>query len=133
MAKTDIDIKGLASEVRQAIAELKNSDQGQDTGIVTRVGDGVAWIYGLRSCGYNEMLEISSDDSSEIIPAFALNLLEDEIGAVLLGQDQSVKAGARVRLTGEILSVPIGPELIGRVVDPLGRPLIPTCEMIDKI
>jgi F-type H+/Na+-transporting ATPase subunit alpha len=57
------------------------------------------------------------------VTAFALNLLEDEIGAVLLGQDVDVKAGASVKLTGEVLSVPVGPELVGRVVDPLGRPL----------
>ncbi|HLY67515.1 MAG TPA: F0F1 ATP synthase subunit alpha [Chloroflexota bacterium] len=121
MAKIDNEVKGLAEEVKKAIAELSASGQEQSSGIVTRVGDGVAWIYGLRGCGYSEMLEIEGVHGK--VTAFALNLLEDEIGAVLLSQDEEVEAGAKVRLTGEVLSVPVGPELVGRVVDPLGRPL----------
>ncbi len=116
-----LDVKDLAEEVRRSIAKLQASGDEKSTGIVTRVGDGVAWIYGLRSCGYAEMLEIEGTDSK--VTAFALNLLEDEIGAVLLGDDIQVKAGAEVRLSGQILSVPVGEELIGRVIDPLGNPL----------
>lgn len=122
MAKTELDTSTLAAEVRQTIADFKSSGDANESGIVTRIGDGVAWIYGLRECGYNEMLEIETIDGGTVT-AFALNLLEDEIGAVLLGNDQQVKAGAKVRLSGETLSVPIGPELVGRVVDPLGNPL----------
>jgi F-type H+-transporting ATPase subunit alpha len=121
VAKIDSEVKSLAEEVRKAIADLSASGQEQSSGIVTRVGDGVAWIYGLRGCGYAEMLEIEGLHGK--VTAFALNLLEDEIGAVLLGQDEEVGAGDKVRLTGEVLSVPVGPELVGRVVDPLGRPL----------
>ncbi len=117
----ETDVKQLAQEVREAINQLKASGQESSAGIVTRVGDGVAWIYGLRGAGYTEMLEIEGSKGS--VTGFALNLLEDEIGAVLLGADEAVRAGARVRLTGEVLSVPVGPELIGRVVDPLGKPL----------
>lgn len=122
MAKTDFDVKVLADEVNKAITGLRESGQEQSSGVVTRVGDGVAWIYGLRDCGYAEMIEIDAENDQRI-SAFTLNLLEDEIGAVLLGDDQYVRAGAKVRLTGKILSVPVGPELLGRVVDPLGRPL----------
>lgn len=121
-ASSDFDVKGLAREVQEAIAGLKEHGEEQSAGIVTRVGDGVAWIYGLRGVGYSEMVEIESAGGGKVT-AFALNLLEDEIGAVLLGEDQQIRAGARVRLTGTILSVPVGPELVGRVVDPLGRPL----------
>jgi F-type H+-transporting ATPase subunit alpha len=121
VAKIDSEVKSLAEEVRKAIADLSASGQEQSSGIVPRVGDGVAWIYGLRGCGYAEMLEIEGLHGK--VTAFALNLLEDEIGAVLLGQDEEVGAGDKVRLTGEVLSVPVGPELVGRVVDPLGRPL----------
>jgi F-type H+-transporting ATPase subunit alpha len=121
MAKVDSEVKSLAEEVRKAIARLETSGQEKSAGIVTRVGDGVAWIYGLRSAGYAEMLEIEGVHGK--VTAFVLNLLEDEIGAVLLGEDEEVKAGAKVRLTGEILSVPVGSELVGRVVDPLGRAL----------
>jgi len=118
----NVSVKELAQEVRSAIAELKSSDGVGKSGIVTRIGDGVAWIYGLSECGFNEMLEIEGSNG-QIISAFALNLMEDEIGAVLLGSDVDVKAGAKVKLSGKVLEVPIGPELVGRVVDPLGRPL----------
>ncbi len=122
MADLSVNVKTLSDEVRRAIADLKETGDSTSAGVVTRVGDGVAWIYGLRGVGYAEMIEIESF-AGGTVTAFALNLLEDEIGAVLLGDDELVKAGARARLSGQILSVPVGPELIGRVVDPLGRPL----------
>lgn len=122
MAEMETNVKNLADEVRKAIAGLKDSGDEKSAGVVTRIGDGVAWIYGLREVGYAEMIEIEGI-SGKPITAFALNLLEDEIGAVLLGENQEVKAGARVKLSGQILSIPVGPELVGRVVDPLGRPL----------
>ncbi len=68
------------------------------------------------------MVEITATDGS-IISAFAFNLAYDEIGAVLMGEDSLIKAGAEVRLSGKVLEVPVGKELIGRIVDPLGRPL----------
>jgi F-type H+-transporting ATPase subunit alpha len=117
----NIDTKALAEEVRRSIAKLQSSGEEKTAGVVTRVGDGVAWIYGLRDCGYSEMLHIESQNGKVL--AFALNLAEDEIGAVLLGDDAQVKTGDTVKLAGQILSVPVGPELIGRVIDPLGRPL----------
>lgn len=116
-----VSVKELSSEIKQAIDSLKSSPEIESVGIVTRVGDGVAWIYGLSNAGYSEMLEI--EGSKGVVPAFALNLMEDEIGAVLMGEDVTVKAGARVKLTGKVLEIPVGPELVGRVVDPLGRPL----------
>jgi len=122
MVKLDTNVKELADEVRRAIAQLKETGDEQSAGVVTRVGDGVAWIYGLRGAGYAEMIEIEATGGGKVT-AFALNLLEDEIGAVLLGDDQKIKAGAGVRLSGQILSVPVGPELVGRVIDPLGNPL----------
>lgn len=121
-AQSGFDVKSLAREVQQAINGLKESGEEKSAGVVTRLGDGVAWVYGLRSVGYSEMIEIEAENGGNVT-AFALNLLEDEIGAVILGDDTRIKAGARVRLTGKILAVPVGPELVGRVVDPLGRPL----------
>lgn len=118
----DVSIKELSADIRTAIEQLKHVPTVERVGIVTRVGDGVAWIYGLSDCGLSEMIEIEATDGSKVT-AFALNLMEDEIGAVLLGGDIKIKAGAKVRLTGKLLEVPVGPELVGRVVDPLGRPL----------
>ncbi len=117
-----ISVKELSTELQDAISLLKSEKGLEKTGVVTRVGDGVAWIYGLSECGFNETLRIETT-SGKTVDAFALNLMEDEIGAVLLGNDAEVKAGARVRLSGEVLKVPVGKELLGRVVDPLGRPL----------
>jgi len=117
-----ISVKELSTELQDAINALKTEKGLEDTGIVTRVGDGVAWIYGLSNCGFNETLQIETTDG-KTVDAFALNLMEDEIGAVLLGSDAEVAAGSRVRLSGKVLEVPVGPALLGRVVDPLGRPL----------
>lgn len=117
-----INVKELSQELQNAIDDLKQQKGLEEVGIITRVGDGVAWIYGLSNCGFNEVLEIEGTDGSSV-SAFALNLMEDEIGAVLLGDDSKVSAGAKVRLSGSVLKVPVGPELLGRVVDPLGRPL----------
>lgn len=119
---SNISVKDLSKDVREAIEALKHTAGAEKVGIVTRVGDGIAWIYGLEDCGYNEMLDIEGN-GDVVVPAFALNLMEDEIAAVLLGDDVDVEAGAKVRLSGKVLEVPVGPELIGRVVDPLGRPL----------
>jgi F-type H+-transporting ATPase subunit alpha len=119
---SDLSIKELSEDIRAAIAELKSRPEIEKIGVVTRVGDGIAWIYGLRDCGYSEMIDIEGVHG-EIITAFAFNLGEDEIGAVLLGEDVEVKAGAKARLSGKVLEVPVGPELVGRVVDPLGNPL----------
>lgn len=118
---SDIKVKELSRELQAAIADLQVSGGSEATGVVTRVGDGVAWIYGLTDCGYSEVVNIETPNG--IVEAFALNLMEDEIGAVLLGEDSGVSAGAKVTLSGSVLEVPVGPELLGRVVDPLGRPL----------
>src|SRR3990167_9678931 len=122
MPTDKVSIKELSEEIRAAIDELKTRPEIEQVGVVTRVGDGVAWIYGLTECGYNEMIEIDGLEG-ESVTAFAFNLGEDEIGAVLLGDDTLIKAGATCKLTGKVLEVPVGPELVGRVVDPLGHPL----------
>ena len=119
---SELSIKELSDDIRSAIADLKTRPEIEEVGIVTRVGDGIAWIYGLRKSGYNEMLEIEAANG-QMITAFAFNLGEDEIGAVLLGDDTQVKAGAKARLSGKVLEVPVGPELVGRVVDPMGNVL----------
>lgn len=119
---SSISVQELSADIKKAIEQLKTSPHVEKVGVVTRVGDGVAWIYGLRDCGYNEMIDIDATDGTTV-KAFALNLMEDEIGVVLLGGDILIKAGAKAHLTGKVLEVPVGPELVGRVVDPLGRPL----------
>lgn len=119
---SDLNVKDLSRDLQQAIAGLKQTEGLKQTGVVTRVGDGIAWIYGLSDCGFGEVVEISGKDGAQV-QAFVLNLNEDELGAVLLGTEVEVQAGAEVLQTGRLLEVPVGPELLGRVVDPLGRPL----------
>ncbi len=117
----NIDVSELSKELTQAIAGLDKTEGLKDAGVVIRVGDGVAWVHGLMNAGYSEVLQI--DSAGGVVEAFALNLEEDQIGAVILGDDSQVAAGDTVRLKGETLTVPVGEELLGRVVDPLGRPL----------
>lgn len=117
----DIAVTEISKGLRDAIAQLETNDKVETTGIVTRVGDGVAWVHGLRAAGYAEVLEIETVAGT--VEAFALNLMEDEIGAVILGDDSQVAAGNSVKLKGVVLEVPVGPELLGRVVNPLGQPL----------
>jgi F-type H+-transporting ATPase subunit alpha len=118
---SELQVAELSKDLQTAIAGLEQTEGLKDAGVVIRVGDGVAWVHGLKKAGYSEVLEI--DTKAGVVEAFALNLMEDEIGAVILGDDSKVSAGDTVRLKGEILKVPVGEELLGRVVDPLGRPL----------
>ncbi len=119
---SELKVQELSAELRDAIQSLRTTKGLEEAGIVTRIGDGVAWIYGLRSAGFNEVIEIETLSGGKVT-AFVLNLLEDEIGAVIMGDDAAVVAGAKVTMTGKVLDVPVGPEMVGRVVDPLGRPL----------
>ena len=84
----ELSITELSDDIRAAIAGLKERPEIESVGVITRVGDGIAWIYGLSGAGYNEMLEIDGVDGKPVT-AFALNLGEDEIGAVLLGERHS--------------------------------------------
>src|SRR5881275_130195 len=95
----------------------------EEVGTVLEVKDGIARIYGLQKAMAGEMLEVRSSETGEKITALALNLEEDNIGSVILGDYLQLKEGDEVRRTGRVLEVPVGPELIGRVVDALGRPI----------
>ena len=95
----------------------------EEVGTVLEVKDGVARIYGLQKAMAGEMLEVTSAKTGAKITALALNLEEDNIGSVVLGDYLQLKEGDEVRRTGRVLEVPVGPEMIGRVVDPLGRPI----------
>src|SRR5436305_974211 len=95
----------------------------EEVGTVLEVKDGIARIYGLMKALAGEMLEITSSETGNVIIALALNLEEDNIGAVVLGDYLQLKEGDEVRRTGRVLEVPVGPEMVGRVVDALGRPI----------
>jgi F-type H+-transporting ATPase subunit alpha len=104
--------------IRKELAEVEEAVDFSEVGTVIEVGDGIARIVGLENVMTSEMLEFPNG-----VYGLAMNLERDEVGAVLMGEDVLVKEGDQVKRTGRVLSVPVGEELIGRVVDPLGRPL----------
>jgi F-type H+-transporting ATPase subunit alpha len=108
----------IVSIIKQQIEQFGTAVTMVDVGTVIEVGDGIARIYGLASAKYNELLQFPND-----VIGIALNLEEDSVSAVILGDYTGIKEGDEVRCTGRIAEVPVGETLIGRVVDPLGRPL----------
>ena len=95
----------------------------EEVGTVLEVKDGISRIYGLSKAMSGEMLEITSSQTGNKLTALTLNLEEDNIGAVILGDYLQLKEGDEVRRTGRVLEVPVGEALVGRVVDALGRPI----------
>jgi F-type H+-transporting ATPase subunit alpha len=95
----------------------------EEVGTVLEVKDGIARIYGLQKAMAGEMLEVRSSETGNAVTALALNLEEDNIGAVILGDYLQLKEGDEVRRTSRVLEVPVGPALVGRVVDALGIPI----------
>src|SRR5512135_440035 len=95
----------------------------REVGTVLEVKDGISRIYGLTSAMAGEMLEFTASESGEKITGLALNLEEDNIGAVILGDYLQLREGDEVRRTGRVLEVPVGKAMVGRVVDALGRPV----------
>ena len=116
----------IASIIKQQIEQFGGELTAVDVGSVVSAGDGIAQIYGLRNAVYNELLEFRTQDASgtaKTVMGLALNLEEDTVGAIVLGDHIDIKEGDEVRSTGRIIEVPVGDALIGRVVDPLGKPL----------
>jgi F-type H+-transporting ATPase subunit alpha len=108
----------IVSVIKQQIENFGMSVSMRDVGTVIEVGDGIARIHGLSGCKNNEMLEFPDN-----IMGVALNLEEDSVSAIVMGDYARIKEGDEVKTTGRIAEVPVGNALIGRVVDPLGRPI----------
>jgi len=111
----------ISAALRKVAGEFSPSLQREEVGRVLEAGDGIARISGLPQCMANEILEIQTNEG--VISALALNLEEDQVGAVVLGDSHSIEQGAAVTLTGRILSIPVGDAMLGRVIDPLGNPI----------
>lgn len=110
--------KDIVSVIKDQIEHFGASATMTDVGTVVEVGDGVARIQGLRKAKNNELLAFPNN-----IMGLALNLEEDTVAAVVLGDYSHIKEGDEVRCTGRVVEVPVGPELIGRVVNTLGEPI----------
>ncbi|HML17265.1 MAG TPA: F0F1 ATP synthase subunit alpha [Bryobacteraceae bacterium] len=118
-----------ADEISRLLREeIENYDKAvnvAETGSVISVGDGIARIYGLENVMAGELIEFTSSASTGGggVSGIALNLEEEDVGAVLLGDFSNIKEGDEVRRTGRIMSIPVGEAMIGRVVDALGQPI----------
>ncbi len=108
----------ITAILKDRIREFDVETDLSEVGTVLQVGDGIARIHGLENCVALERLELEHG-----VVGIAFNLEEDNVGAALFGDWEQVKEGEPVRRTGEVMSVPVGPALLGRVVDPLGNPL----------
>ncbi|MBQ8780859.1 MAG: F0F1 ATP synthase subunit alpha [Oscillospiraceae bacterium] len=104
--------------IKEQIKNYSSKIELSDTGTVVTVGDGIAKVHGLEKCMSGELLEFEGG-----VYAMALNLERDFVGAVMLGSDAEIKEGDTVKRTGRIMSVPVGDELLGRVVNSLGQPI----------
>ena len=104
--------------IREQLGSFSLDVDVAEVGAVVSVGDGIARVQGVDRAMAGEMLEFPNE-----LFGIALNLEEDSVGAVLLGQSQDLKEGDQVRRTGRIISVPVGDEMLGRVVNALGQPI----------
>ena len=108
----------ITSIIKSAIDSFDSGTETRSVGTVVEVGDGIAQIYGLADALSSEMLEFPGG-----VMGMALNLEEETVGAVILGESTGIKEGDTVKTTGRVVEIPVGQALLGRVVDPLGRPL----------
>jgi F-type H+-transporting ATPase subunit alpha len=108
----------IISIIKSAIDSFDQTTDSRSVGTVVEVGDGIAQVYGLEGALASELLEFPNG-----VRGMALNLEEETVGAVILGDARAIKEGDTVKTTGRVVEVPVGQALIGRVVDPLGRPL----------
>ena len=108
----------IVNIIKSAIDTFDADAETRNVGTVVEVGDGIAQVYGLQGALASEMLEFPGG-----VMGLALNLEEETVGAVILGDPTHIKEGDTVKTTGRVVDVPVGQALLGRVVDPLGRPL----------
>lgn len=108
----------ISAVIKEQIKNYRTKIDMDDVGTVVQIGDGIARLHGLDKCMANELLEFEGG-----VYAMALSLEEDSISAVMLGSSENIKEGDTVRRTGRVVSVPVGENLLGRVVNALGQPI----------
>jgi F-type H+-transporting ATPase subunit alpha len=108
----------ISAILRQQLSNFNAAADLEEVGTVLQVGDGIARIYGLNNVGYGELVEFENG-----VKAIALNLEEDNVGVVLMGESGEIKEGYKVRRTGQIASINVGEGMVGRVVNTLGTPI----------
>ena len=128
MAELTLSASDIAAAINKSLDGFQSSTEARTVGRVTEVGDGIARVSGLPDCAVNELLEFEGG-----IVGLALNLDEDSIGTVILGDSDQIEEGQPVKSTGNILSVPVGDAMLGRVVDALGTPIDGKGDIIGSI
>ncbi len=108
----------ISSVIQKEISDFKIEVDVEEVGTVIHVGDGVARVYGLQNCIYSELIEFPNG-----VFGMALNLEEENVGCILFGSVTLVKEGDKAKRTGRVMSVPVGENILGRVVNPLGQPV----------
>jgi F-type H+/Na+-transporting ATPase subunit alpha len=108
----------ISAILRQQLSNFNANVDLEEVGSVLQVGDGIARVYGLNNVGYGELVEFENG-----VRAIALNLEEDNVGVVLLGEGKDIKEGSKVKRTGQIASIKVGDGMLGRVVNTLGQPI----------
>ncbi|MBU6160887.1 MAG: F0F1 ATP synthase subunit alpha [Myxococcales bacterium] len=118
-----INVEEISRIIRKQVEDYDTKVEMSETGSVISVGDGIARIYGLEKAMAGELLEFPSSAGGESIYGMVLNLEEDNVGAALLSNASTIREGDPVRRTGRIVEIPVGPAMVGRVVNALGQPI----------
>ena len=121
--KTVIDASVIMNGLRKELGEISFFVDRQEASTVAEVGDGIARVLGLRSAMSGELLRFTSSATGRNVYGLAQNLEEDEVGAVLFGEVDTIKEGDECTTTGRVMDIPVGRAMLGRVVNPLGQPL----------
>lgn len=119
----NISSDAIIKELREQLSQISDTVDRQQASLVVEVGDGIAYINGLKSAMAGELLQFTSSSSGKSVYGLAQNLDEDQIGAVLFGDVNSIREGDECRTTGHVMDIPVGHAMLGRVVNPLGEPI----------
>ena len=118
-----ISSERIMSTLREQLSAINATVDRQEASVVTQVGDGIAYISGLKTAMAGELLQFTSSVTGRSVYGLAQNLEEDRVGAVLFGDIDSIKEGDECRTTGRVMDIPVGHAMLGRVVNPLGQPI----------
>ncbi len=119
----EIDASLILSTLRNSLDNIKTTVEKQEASKVVQVGDGIAYVTGLHSAMSGELLQFTSEATGKTVYGLAQNLEEDQVGAVLFGDVDTIKEGDECTTTGRVMDIPVGRDMLGRVVNPLGQPI----------
>ena len=113
----------IMERLRKRLDNLELAPETHESAPVIEVGDGIAHVVGLKTAMSGELLRLTSSATGKNVYGLAQNLEEDEVGVVLFGEVDTIKEGDECQTTGQVMSIPVGRAMLGRVVNPLGQPI----------